>query len=79
MAYFGPGHNPIPLTRLRYLAGQIHGLGPPPLFELLRELAAGAELSDALERYARIAPLAGFITALDGDRLPPRARLVVKR
>jgi hypothetical protein len=63
-------------NRLRHLTGKIHKLGPRPLFELLRELALGADLMFVLERYARIAPLAGFITQLNGDRLPPPARIV---
>jgi hypothetical protein len=66
----------IPIVRLRFLASKIHRLGPRPLFEFLRELAAGADLIDTLERYARLAPLAGFIEDLNGDRLPPPARLV---
>jgi hypothetical protein len=65
----------VPRERLRYLAGRLHTLGPRPLSEFLLELDAGAELHPALERYARLAPLAGFIRVMDGDRLPP-ARLV---
>jgi hypothetical protein len=42
----------------------------------LRELASGADLSSVLERYARIELLAGFIAQLNGDQLPPPARLV---
>jgi hypothetical protein len=66
----------IPIVRLHYLASRIHRLGPRPLFEFLRELAAGADLFDTLERYARLVPLAGFIEDLNGDQLPPPARLV---
>jgi hypothetical protein len=61
----------VPGSRLRYLAAQIHGLGERPLYELLRELAGGADLAEALEAYARLAPLSDFIQALDGDCLPP--------
>jgi hypothetical protein len=68
--------NEIPIVRLQYLASRIHKLGQRSLFELLRELASGADLMFVLERYARIEPLAGFITQLNGDRLPPPARLV---
>jgi hypothetical protein len=68
--------NEIPIARLQYLASRIHKLGPRPLFELLRELASCADLMFVLERYARIAPLAGFITHLNADLLPPPARLV---
>jgi hypothetical protein len=66
----------IPLSRLQYLARKIHGLGPRPLYELLCELADGAELASALERYARLGPLAGFVAGLGGDQLPPPARIV---
>jgi hypothetical protein len=79
MCYLSNGaqsRNEIPIARLQYLASRIHKLGPRPLFELLRELALGADLMFVLERYARIAPLAGFITQLNGDRLPPPARIV---
>jgi hypothetical protein len=61
-------------ARLRYLAAQIHPLGQRALYQLLSELADGSDL--LLERYARIGPLAGFISCLGGDRLPPPVRLV---
>jgi hypothetical protein len=57
-------------ARLRLPAGRIHGLGPRPLFHLLRELVDGADPGPRLEAYGRLAPLASFIAALDGDRLP---------
>jgi hypothetical protein len=66
----------IPETRLRHLARQVHSLGERPLFELFRELEAGAELADALERYAEISPYAAFIAANGADRLA-QARLIV--
>jgi hypothetical protein len=62
--------------RLRHLARQIHALGERPLYELFRELEAGAELMPTLETYARLYPLAEFIAAFGGDRLPARARAV---
>jgi hypothetical protein len=62
-------------ARLRLLAGRLHALGPRPLFEYLAEVIAGADGGEALERYARLAPLAEFIAANGGDRLPS-ARLV---
>ena len=62
--------------RLRHLARQIHALGERPLYELFLELERGAELHDTLERYARLFPLAEFIAAFGGDRLPARARAV---
>jgi hypothetical protein len=66
----------IPIARLQYLASRIHKLGPRPLFELLRELASGADLSSVLESYAKLGPLADFISHLGGDQLPPPVRLV---
>jgi hypothetical protein len=69
----------IPISRLQHLAGQIHSLGPRPLFELLCELDNGADLGAVLERYARLAPLTDFIADLGGDRLPPPVRLVGRR
>jgi hypothetical protein len=46
----------IQLSRLRYLTPKIHALGPRPLFEMLRELAGGADLASVLERYAGLEP-----------------------
>jgi hypothetical protein len=66
----------IPESRLCRLARQIHILGERALFELFVELSEGAEMGDALERYAKIAPYASFIAANGGDRLPARARAV---
>jgi hypothetical protein len=63
-------------ARLRLLTRQIYRLGERPLYELFRELDAGAPLQPRLEAYARLEPLADFIAALDGDQLPPPARLV---
>jgi hypothetical protein len=68
--------NEIPIARLQYLANTIHKLGPRPLYQLLRELADGADLATALERYARLGPLAGFISCFGGDQLPAPVRLV---
>jgi hypothetical protein len=68
--------NEIPIARLQYLANRIHKLGPRPFYQLLCELADGAELATVLERYARLAPLAGFIASLNGDRLSSPVRLV---
>jgi hypothetical protein len=64
----------IPVPRIHYLARRIHLLGERPLAELFTELAAGDDLHGVLERYARLAPAADFIRALNGDRLPiPRS------
>jgi hypothetical protein len=59
---------------LRHLAHCIHALGERPLFELLAELKAGADLIPALERYAALDP--SIVRALGGDRLPPPASLI---
>lgn len=61
-------------VRLRHLSTQIHGLGPRPLFELLKELAQGADLMPRLEAYAALDP--DIVAALGGNRMPPRARLI---
>jgi hypothetical protein len=55
--------------RLRFLARRVHKLGDRPLYELLAEVADGADLWGALERYARLAPYAAFIREHGGDRL----------
>ena len=57
-------------ARLRHLAAQIYALGPRPLYELLRELDAGAPLRPRLEAYARLQ--ASFIRANNGDELDER-------
>ena len=57
----------IPLVRLQYLAGRLHALGPRPTYELLRELAAGADLLNRLEVYARLDP--DMVRALGADVL----------
>jgi hypothetical protein len=59
----------VPDARLRRLAGLIHGPGPRPLYDLLRQLDAGADLHPTLEAYARLP--AAFIAAHGGDRLMP--------
>lgn len=66
----------VPDVRLRRLARQIHTLGERPLFELLRELDAGADVHSTLESYARLAGLADFIHEQDGDRLHIHARAI---
>jgi hypothetical protein len=57
----------IPLVRLQYLAARLHALGPRPTYELLRELAAGADLLNRLEVYARLDP--DMVRALGADVL----------
>jgi hypothetical protein len=57
-------------ARLRLLAGRVHALGERPLYEMLRELDAGAELGPTLEVYAKLDGYADFILMHGGDRLP---------
>jgi hypothetical protein len=45
----------------------LHALGARPIYEFLREVIAGADLFDCLERYARLD--AEFIRAFGGDEL----------
>jgi hypothetical protein len=65
----------VPAPRLQHLARQIHSLGERPLYECLLELDRGADLRPTLERFARLAPLAGFI-AENGGRDFPKMRAV---
>jgi hypothetical protein len=60
----------VPPARLRRLAAEIHKLGPFALFCALREIHEGADLHDVLERFAAVAPLAGFVHALGGAEMP---------
>jgi hypothetical protein len=76
LQYSAKSRNEIQIARLQYLASRIHKLGPRPFFELLRELASGADLMFVLERYVQLAPLAEFLSHLGGDQLPARVRLV---
>jgi len=66
-----------PPERLRLLAARLHALGPRPLFELLRELDAGADLGSRLERYARLDP--HLVHLLGADSLFPAVHLVWRR
>jgi hypothetical protein len=43
-------------ARLRAGAQHLHSLGPRAVYELLREVAAGADLYESLEQYARLDP-----------------------
>jgi hypothetical protein len=65
------GADRIPRARLRYLARRTHRLGERRLYELPRELDAGAPLH---ERYPRLDP--GVVKLLGADALPPPAGLV---
>jgi hypothetical protein len=73
----GTADPPIPAVRLRFLAEQIHGLGPRPLFELLAEIVSGAPSMERIERYARLSREHGdLIRANGGDQFPPRLFVV---
>ena len=67
----------IPRERLIHLSRRIHALGPRPLYELLREISAGAPVHERLERYAALP--ADFIAALGSDELPPPVRPIERR
>lgn len=60
--------------RLQSLARSLHRLGERATYELLAEIAGGADLWERLERYAALEPLADFISANGGDVLPVRKR-----
>lgn len=64
-------------TRLRYVAGRIHKLGPRPLFELLCELSTSPNAMHKFEIYARLD--GDLIEAFDGAELPPTMVLVPPR
>jgi hypothetical protein len=55
--------------RRQRLVEHLHRLGPAPLGYFLREVEAGANIPDHLERYARIDP--EFVRALGGDKFAP--------
>lgn len=62
---------PAPIVadaRLRRLAGHLHALGARPLYELLREVLAGSDLRDRLERYAQLEP--AIVKYLGASELP---------
>jgi hypothetical protein len=67
--YVRPQRTALPDVRLRHLARQVHSLGERPLFELLKELAAGADPVERFERYARLP--ADVIAAHGGDVFQP--------
>jgi hypothetical protein len=53
--------------RLAHLARRLHRLGERPLYEFIREITAGADPIERLERYAALP--SDFIAALGGDQL----------
>ena len=63
-------------ARFQYLVGHLHALGPRPTYEALREIAAGADVLECLEQYARLD--SDFIRAFGGDVLPIDRLAVVR-
>jgi hypothetical protein len=55
--------------RVRALAIRIHDLGPRPLFELMCELAGGADPLSRLEAYGALDP--HTVSVLGGSEMPP--------
>lgn len=70
-----PEHISGPTSRVmrdiarRRLVVKVHRLGARPMLELLLEVQAGADLDDALIRYAAADP--ATFRALGADRFPP--------
>ena len=56
-------------ARLRFLSDGLHQLGPRALFEFIRELLKGADITSRLEAYAKISHLAFFISELEGEQV----------
>jgi hypothetical protein len=61
----------IPESRLRLLAGHLQALGPRSVLEYLREILAGADPIERLERYAELDP--AIVAAVGAHVLPPIA------
>jgi hypothetical protein len=57
----------VPEVRLWRLPHRIHSLGAGRLYEFFAELENGAELQDALERFAAIAVYHDFSRGNNGD------------
>ena len=55
-------------ARFRHLAEHLHRLGPRPTYELLREIAAGADVVERLERYAALTP--EVVHAVGAEEMP---------
>jgi hypothetical protein len=60
--------------RRQRLVSHLHRLGPSLLGHFLREIEAGANVTERLDRYARLDP--DFVRALGGDRFAPIVRLI---
>lgn len=57
------------LVRFQHLCRHLHSLGPRSTYEILLEVADGADVLDRLEVYARLDP--GVVSAIGADRMPP--------
>jgi hypothetical protein len=62
--------------RLRCLAPRIHVLGVRPLYELLCEIAGGADPISRAEAYAALTLHADLLAAYGGRELPPVVRRI---
>jgi hypothetical protein len=71
--WFPPPRASVPDSRLRRLARHLHSLGERGVYELLREIIAGRDAVERLERYAELN--ADIVHAVGADRLPPLRRL----
>jgi hypothetical protein len=68
--------SPAEQIRARHLVAHLHGLGPRPVYEALREVAAGRPLLECLDAYARLDR--NIVIALGADRMPAPPFTVVK-
>ena len=60
--------------RIRYLAKQIHDLGPKPLFEAMCEIASGADPITTFETFGALP--ADFVREHNGHDLPPNFQVI---
>jgi hypothetical protein len=61
------------LRRQRHI-GQLHALGPQPLFYFLLEIESGADIDATLAAYSRLSP--ALIAAYGGDQFPAALHVV---
>lgn len=64
-----PPIDAIRTARRQRSAEYLCALGPRPVFEALKEVAAGRDLDFVLDRFARLDLV--VVRALGGDRFPP--------
>jgi hypothetical protein len=60
--------------RLRFLAGHLFACGQRSIYEFILAIAAGADLREELERFARLPP--EIFRQIGADAMPPTARIV---